>query len=54
MMFEPEAPIHPEARRRTVQAAQGKAAFGLLLADGTVVDFATGELRPADVAWWAG
>ncbi len=49
MTFEPEAPVPPETRRRAVQAAQGRAAFDLLLAGGTVVDVATGELRAADV-----
>ena len=32
-----------------MQAAQGREKFDLLLAGGTVVDVATGELRPADV-----
>ncbi len=49
MLFAPEDPISPEIRRRAVQAAQGAAAFDLLLAGGTVVDVATGELRAADV-----
>ena len=49
MTFAPESPISAETRRRGVQAAQGKAAFDLLLVGGTVVDVATGELRPADV-----
>lgn len=38
-----------QTRRRAVQAAQGLAPFDLLLVGGTVVDVATGELRPADV-----
>ncbi len=49
MIFAPDAPIDPDTRRRAVQAAQGAAAFDLLLAGATVVDVATGELRPADV-----
>lgn len=37
------------ARARAVAAAHGDAPFDLLIAGGTVVDVATGELRPADV-----
>jgi adenine deaminase len=44
-----EAPIEANIRRRAVQAAQGRAAFDLLLVGGTLVDVATGELRAADV-----
>ena len=44
-----DAPIGADTRRRAVQAAQGHAPFDLLLTGGTVVDVATGELRPADV-----
>ena len=44
-----ETPISAEIRRRAVQAAQGAAPFDLLLVGGTIVDVATGELRPADV-----
>lgn len=50
----PDEPINPETRRRAVQAAQGLAAFDLLLVGGTVVDVATGELRRADVGFVAG
>ena len=49
MLFAPNEPIQPNIRRRAVQAAQGRAAFDLLLTGGTVVDVATGELRPADI-----
>ncbi|WP_372617443.1 adenine deaminase [Falsiroseomonas sp.] len=41
--------VDPVIRARAVQAARGAAAFDLLLAGGTVVDVATGELRAADV-----
>ncbi|MDB6453528.1 adenine deaminase [Falsirhodobacter sp. 20TX0035] len=36
-------------RDRAVAAATGRASFDVLLCGGTVVDVATGELRPADV-----
>jgi adenine deaminase len=36
-------------RDRAVRAALGQAPFGTLLRGGTVVDMATGELRPADI-----
>jgi adenine deaminase len=42
-------PVDPAIRARAVQAARGVAPFDLLLAGGTVVDVATGELRGADV-----
>lgn len=42
-------PVDPALRARAVQAARGSAPFDLLLAGGTVVDVATGELRAADV-----
>jgi adenine deaminase len=42
-------PVAPVIRGRAVQAARGAAPFDLLLAGGTVVDVATGELRAADV-----
>ncbi|WP_137176521.1 adenine deaminase C-terminal domain-containing protein [Roseomonas sp. AR75] len=42
-------PVDPALRARAVQAARGAAPFDLLLAGGTVVDVATGELRAADV-----
>jgi adenine deaminase len=42
-------PVDPAIRARAVQAARGAAPFDLLLAGGTVVDVATGELRAADV-----
>ena len=41
--------IDPEVRRRAMRAALGQEGFDLLLTGGTVVDVATGELRPADV-----
>ncbi|MGG5823711.1 adenine deaminase [Falsiroseomonas sp. HW251] len=42
-------PIDPAIRARAVQAARGSARFDRLLTGGTVVDVATGELRPADI-----
>jgi adenine deaminase len=42
-------PVDPAIRARAVQAARGAAPFDLLLAGGTVVDVATGELRAADL-----
>jgi adenine deaminase len=42
-------PVAPALRARAVQAARGVAPFDLLLAGGTVVDVATGELRAADI-----
>jgi adenine deaminase len=42
-------PVDAAIRARAVQAARGAAPFDLLLAGGTVVDVATGELRAADV-----
>jgi adenine deaminase len=42
-------PVDPEVRSQAMAAAQGHAPFDLLLVGGTVVDVATGELRPADV-----
>jgi adenine deaminase len=42
-------PVDPAIRARAVQAARGSARFDLILAGGTVVDVATGELRAADV-----
>jgi adenine deaminase len=42
-------PVDPFLRARAVQAARGVAPFDLLLAGGTVVDVATGELRAADL-----
>jgi adenine deaminase len=42
-------PVDPRTRARAVQAARGSARFDLVLAGGTVVDVATGELRAADV-----
>jgi adenine deaminase len=41
--------VDPAIRGRAVQAARGDAAFDVLLAGGTVVDVATGELREADI-----
>jgi adenine deaminase len=41
--------VPPATRARAVQAARGNAPFDLLLAGGTVVDVATGELRAADI-----
>ncbi|HTR65334.1 MAG TPA: adenine deaminase C-terminal domain-containing protein [Terriglobales bacterium] len=41
--------INAATRSRAVLAAQGKAAFDMLIAGGTVVDVITGELRPADI-----
>jgi adenine deaminase len=38
-----------ELRLRAIRAAQGKAPFDLLIANGTLVDVATSELREADV-----
>lgn len=42
-------PVDQRTRARAVQAARGAARFDLLLAGGTLVDVATGELRAADV-----
>jgi adenine deaminase len=42
-------PVDAEVRARSVKAARGQAPFDLLLTGGTVVDVATGELRPAEV-----
>lgn len=42
-------PVAPHDRDRAVAAALGTNRFDLLLTGGTVVDTATGELRPADV-----
>ncbi|WP_237213773.1 adenine deaminase [Falsiroseomonas oryziterrae] len=42
-------PMDPAIRARAVQAARGSAPFDLLLAGGTVVDVATGQLRQADI-----
>jgi adenine deaminase len=42
-------PVDPATRARAVQAARGVAHFNRILAGGTVVDVATGELRAADV-----
>lgn len=39
----------PALRRRAADAARGAAPFDLLVTGGTLVDMATGELRPADV-----
>lgn len=39
----------PALRARAIDAAQGAIPFDLLLEGGTIVDVATGELRPADV-----
>jgi adenine deaminase len=36
-------------RSRAVRAAQGEAAFDVLITGGTMVDVVTGELRPADI-----
>jgi adenine deaminase len=38
-----------ETRARAIAAAQGREPFDLLLCNGTVVDTATSELRPADI-----
>jgi adenine deaminase len=48
-MTAPVEAVAPAVRRRAIDAARGTAAFDLLLAGGTVVDVATGELRPLDV-----
>ncbi|MGK7868269.1 adenine deaminase [Falsiroseomonas sp. E2-1-a20] len=42
-------PVDPATRARAVQAARGAVRFDLLLAGGTVVDVATGDLRAADI-----
>ncbi|AYD02381.1 adenine deaminase C-terminal domain-containing protein [Neorhizobium sp. NCHU2750] len=39
----------PSLRDRAVTAARGDAPFDILIAGGTLVDVATGELRPADI-----
>jgi adenine deaminase len=41
--------IDAATRSRAVQAAQGEAAFDVVITGGTVVDVITGELRPADI-----
>jgi adenine deaminase len=41
--------IDAATRSRAVLAAQGHAAFDVLIVGGTIVDVITGELRPADV-----
>jgi adenine deaminase len=41
--------VDPLLRRQAVDAAQGLAPFDVLLTGGTLVDVATGRLRPADV-----
>lgn len=46
MMTPPEL---DETRQRAIAAAQGREPFDLLLCNGTVVDTATSELRPADI-----
>lgn len=48
-MTAPVEYVDPLVRRRAVDAAQGLAAFDLILQGGTVVDVTTGRLRPADV-----
>ena len=48
-MQEPHDLNLPELRDRAVLAARGRAPFDLLIAGGTIVDVATGELRPADI-----
>ena len=48
-MSEPDGLNAPELRDRAVRAARGLAPFDVLVAGGTVVDVATGELRAADV-----
>lgn len=37
-------------RQRAVQAALGQTPYDLLLTNAAVIDMATGEIRPADVA----
>src|SRR5207237_748845 len=44
-----EMPVKSATRARAIDAAQGKAAFDVLLTGGVVVDAATAELREADV-----
>jgi adenine deaminase len=48
-MSEPDDLNDPELRDRAVRAARGVLPFEVLIAGGTVVDVATGELRAADV-----
>ncbi len=48
-MMEPQDLNDPALRDRAVRAAQGQAPFDLLIAGGTLVDVATGELRAADI-----
>src|SRR3984957_17137673 len=48
-MNEPHDLNAPDLRTRAVRAARGLAPFDMLIAGGTVVDVATGELRAADI-----
>ena len=48
-MSEPDDLNAPELRDRAVRAARGLSPFDMLIAGGTVVDVATGELRAADL-----
>jgi adenine deaminase len=41
--------IDAAIRSRAIRAAQGEAAFDVLIVGGTIVDVVTGELRPADI-----
>ncbi len=49
MIREPMDLHDPALRDRAVRAARGREPFDILLTGGSVVDVATGELRPADV-----
>jgi adenine deaminase len=42
-------PKEYESRTRAVKAAQGQAPFDVLLVNGTIIDVATSEARPADI-----
>jgi adenine deaminase len=42
-------PVDPGVRARAIQAARGSAPLDVILAGGTVVDVATGQLRAADI-----
>jgi len=46
---EPHDIDHADPRDRAVRAARGETQFDLLIHNGTLVDVATGELRPADI-----
>jgi len=46
---EPASPEAASLRDRAVRAARGQGPFDVLIEGGTLVDVATGELRPADI-----